>query len=131
MDKLRILIVEDETIIAMFTREILMRRGMYHLQVTSSGEQALEIIRRDRPDLVLMDIILSGDLDGIDTMRQIKEIADIPVIFLSAYTDQSTVERASAAGASAFLEKPFRPAALYGVIDALLAGRQAPAGEGR
>lgn len=128
MDKTRILIVEDETIIAMFTREILMRRGVHQLQIVSTGEEALAIVREKAPHLILMDIILDGEIDGIQTARQIRQISDVPMIFLSAYTDPGTAERAREAGAAAFIEKPFRPAALYAIIDKLLANRDSAAG---
>lgn len=116
----RILIVEDEKIIAFDLQRRLKSFGFEVLGSCSSGTEALEFCARERPDLVLMDIMLEGDLDGIETSKLLLERHQIPSIFLTAYSDPSTLERAKAAQPLAYIIKPFKERELYTTLDVAL-----------
>ena len=117
MSEVSILIVEDELIIAKNTAKKLKKLG-YEIQgIVSSGEAALAQVSQQKPDLILMDIAIKGAMDGIDTAIKIKEeIADIPIVFLTAYASDKTVNRASKSGCYGYLIKPFREAELQATI---------------
>jgi CheY-like chemotaxis protein len=106
MSPARVMIVEDEAITAMATGAMLKRLGHVVLASVSSGEAALEAVRRGRPDLVLMDIRLDGELDGIETARRLRQALDVPVVFVSAYVDDQTRSRAAETRPLAFVAKP-------------------------
>jgi len=108
MDNIRILIVEDEPIIAADLADRLIEMGYDIAGQCSSGEEALELVQRIQPDLILMDIQLDGALDGIETAAQITRKQNIPLIFLTSNSDDSTFDRAKATMPAAFLSKPFR-----------------------
>lgn len=101
-----ILLVEDERIIALEIRLYLQRLGYAVTACLATGEQALEIVSRDCPDLVLMDIMLGGELDGIETVRRMKRTCNVPVIYCTAYTDPETLERVRGTAPAAVLSKP-------------------------
>ncbi len=82
-----LLLVEDEVIIRMLLRSDLIASGVPVIFEASSGEDAVEIARRERPDIVCMDIKLRGAIDGIEAARRINAFAGIPVIFMTAYND--------------------------------------------
>jgi len=105
---LTILIVEDEAILAMGLQDKLFELGYGSSAAVGSGEQAIQAAREHRPDLVLMDIKLSGKIDGVEAARQIRERNDIPVIFMSAYSDTDTLQRALLTGPASYLIKPVR-----------------------
>ncbi|MBN9690903.1 MAG: PAS domain S-box protein [Verrucomicrobia bacterium] len=120
MNPTRILVVEDENIVAMD-----IERGLHHLGYTvvgraSRGEDALELAAKHRPDLVLMDIRLKGAWDGVETAEQIRRQYAIPVVFLTAYADEPTLERAKRAAPYGYLLKPFEETELHSVIEVAL-----------
>ncbi len=102
----RVMIVEDEAITAMATGAMLKRLGHVVMASVSSGEAALAVCQQQQPDLVLMDIRLDGDLDGIETARLLRRDADVPVVFVSAYADDQTRRRAAETRPMAFIAKP-------------------------
>jgi len=115
--KIRILIVEDDGIIALSTSEILERAGFSVLPPVASGEEALKHLERPpRPDLFLMDIKLAGKMDGIETARQIMELSGIPVIFMSAWSDNPRIVRAALAKPYGYLVKPVNDRELLATI---------------
>ncbi|MEJ5187910.1 MAG: EAL domain-containing protein [Breznakiellaceae bacterium] len=120
MDAERVLIVEDEKIIALDLQRRLERFGYVVCDTAAEGEEALEKARLHRPDIILMDIMLSGAMDGIDTAKRIKEDLNIPVIFLTAYADEHTLERAKVAEPFGYILKPFKERELYTTIDMAL-----------
>ena len=125
MSKIGILIVEDELIIAKNTAKKLDELGYTVEGIVSSGKAALEQVKRQRPDLILMDIAIKGAIDGIETaMRIRKEVADIPIIFLTAYANEQTVDRASKTGCYGYLIKPFKEAELQAIIKISLSKHQ-------
>src|SRR4051812_35474729 len=93
MGNAQILVAEDENIIAKDIQHTLRRLG-YSVPVTvSSGEEAIRKAEENRPDLVLMDIVLKGAVDGVEAARQIRERLDIPAIYLTAHSDDHTLQR--------------------------------------
>lgn len=101
-----VLIVEDERIIALDMRQKLRRLGFCVPAVAHNGEEALRLAAELRPDLVLMDIMLEGDLDGVETAGRIRQISQAPVVFVSACNDEPTKARALKTTRSDFVTKP-------------------------
>ena len=115
-----ILIVEDETIIALDIRITLESLGYTVPAIAVSGLEAIEKAVEFRPDLVLMDIHLRGAMDGIEAIEQIRGRVDVPVIYLTAYADAATVERARKTEPYGYLLKPFEQRELHIVIEMAL-----------
>ncbi len=107
MARTKILLVEDEGIVAKDIADTLKSQGYDVPAIASSGEQAIEKAEQIQPDLVLMDIVLKGDMDGIAAAEQIRRRFDIPVVYLTAYTDDKTVQRAKITEPFAYITKPF------------------------
>jgi two-component system, response regulator PdtaR len=107
MDKARILVVEDEAIVAMDIADTLRNIGHEVTDTVPSGEQAIASTKENRPDVILMDIGLKGEMDGIETAEKIRSQYCIPVIFLTAYADEKTLERAKITAPCGYLTKPF------------------------
>ncbi len=105
--RLRILVVEDEAIIAADLRQQLIKLGYEPVGHAVSGEQAVQLARELKPDLVLMDIQLSGAMDGVAASRAIQETLSLPVIFLTAFGEEQTFERAKLTDPFGFILKPF------------------------
>ena len=114
-----IMIVEDEAVAAMATQVMVSRLGHAVCATAASGEEALQALPGARPSLVLMDIMLSGELDGIETARRIRERFGIPVCYITAYTDPETRRRALDTKPTAFLAKPLDPAQLQSLLTSL------------
>lgn len=114
---INIAIVEDEGIVAMDIRKSLQSFGHNVLFVTDTGEKAIAELEKNKADLVLMDIILKGKLDGIETAKIIIEKMDIPVIFLTAFEDEHTHERAKMVKECGYLIKPFEDAKLRTIVE--------------
>ena len=108
MNQSFVLIVEDEAVVADDLAHKISALGYRVLDVVATGEAALELIQTRRPTIVLLDIKLGGQLDGIETANRLKDVCDIPFIFVTAHSDADTVKRASASGHSGFILKPFR-----------------------
>lgn len=119
---LKVMIVEDEAVTAMATRLVLSKLDCETCGIAASGEEALEIARAQRPDVVLMDIMLDGELDGVETAREIIRKYDVPIIFTTAYTDEATRSRATETGPLAFLAKPVDHDDLRSVLRPLFSG---------
>jgi signal transduction histidine kinase/CheY-like chemotaxis protein len=115
----RILIVEDEHLVALDIQLRVERMG-HRPVVTYSAEEALEVAADTEFDLVLMDIKLKGDLDGIETARQLRALYDLPIIYLTAYADNQTVERARQTEPYGYVLKPFQERELKAAIDIAL-----------
>jgi PAS domain S-box-containing protein len=113
----RVLIVEDERIVAIDLKITLERLGYDVIGTTGSGENAVEMAEDLQPDIILMDIRLEDKMDGIDAAKAIRKHSDIPVIFLTAYTDQETIDRAKLVGPYGYAVKPFEPRELKSAIE--------------
>ena len=105
--KARILIVEDENIVAMDIRKILLDSGYEVTSILSSGEEAIANVRQNKPDLILMDILLKGKMTGIDASRIISQYFDVPIIYLTALTNDDSLLQAKSRESYGFLFKPF------------------------
>jgi len=117
MDKIKILIVEDEIIVAKDIENTLVTLGYSVSGIVSSGDDALKHLESHRPDIVIMDIMLEGDLDGITAANNIRQQFNVPVIFLTAYSNEKTLDRAKIAKPYGFILKPFRETDLYTSIE--------------
>ena len=103
-----ILIVEDDGLIALYLTELMEKTGYLIVGTVSSGEMALQVLENySKPDLILMDIGLAGSLDGIETAWQVRERFSVPVIFVTAYTSENTLERIREIAPEGYIGKPF------------------------
>jgi len=116
-DKKRILIVEDEAVTAIDLASILKKLGYKTTGFAFAGEEVLDKVDDIRPDLVLMDIHLSGDMDGIETAALIREKYDIPVVYATAYADSHTLNRSKTTDPFGYVLKPFNPINLQVAIE--------------
>ncbi len=105
-DKIRILIVEDEPIVADDIQMSLEEMGYAVQGIAHEASEALEMIRRQAPDLLLLDIDLEGEVDGIDLAHQLPD-ASFPIIFLTSYADRKTIERVKVIQPAGYIVKPF------------------------
>jgi PAS domain S-box-containing protein len=119
IDSKRVLVVEDESIVALEIQERLMGFG-YIAVIASSGNEAIKKADEFHPDIILMDIMLKGGMDGIEAAGRIKESMDIPIIYLTAYSDETTIERAKSTQPSGYLIKPFQARELNVSLDIAL-----------
>lgn len=129
MGAAKVLIVEDEYIIARAIRESLEQAGYRVVETVSSGEDAVYMALRYRPDVIVMDIKLSGFMDGVFAAQHIHARADIPVIYLTAHSDPNTLKRVIHSQAYGFLTKPFTPDGLKAAVEKALAQYQAKKGQ--
>jgi two-component system, response regulator PdtaR len=120
MPQATIFIAEDELIEAEDIRQTLEKQGYIIAGMGRSGESVLETLKTTRPDLVLMDIHLVGTMDGIDTAEQIRSLYHIPVIFLTAHADETTIERAKVTEPYGYVLKPFDERELHSSIEMAL-----------
>ena len=120
MNETRIFIVEDERVVSLALQRTLHKLGYVVAGTATSGEEALEAVGPAAPDLLLMDIQLGGELDGVATAQRLRATHDIPVIFLTGYSDSATLARAQITGPSAYILKPFEQRELHLAIDTAL-----------
>ncbi|MCH8011705.1 MAG: PAS domain S-box protein [Candidatus Marinimicrobia bacterium] len=120
MAKTKILIVEDERIAVKGIQYRLKRLGYGVAGVAASGKEAIQKARDTHPDLVLMDILLQGDIDGVETAEQIRAHFDIPVIYLTSYADDKTLQRAKVTEPYGYIIKPFEENELRTAIEMAL-----------
>jgi PAS domain S-box-containing protein len=112
----RVLLVEDEYVIAEDVRVCLSRYGYTVIGPVGEGEAVKDVVSAESPDLILMDIKLGGTLSGIDTAVEIKETFDIPIVFLTALSDKDIIEKIKDVEAYGYIVKPYEEAELVGVI---------------
>jgi two-component system, response regulator PdtaR len=103
---INILIVEDEAILAMALCDSLEAEGYCVVGMASNGSKAVDLFRRNEVDLLLCDINLRGDIDGVETARQLLDIRPVPIIYLTAFSDADTVARAKQTAPAAYMTKP-------------------------
>lgn len=120
MKKKRILIVEDERIVSDDVKMSLEKLGYEVCATVSSGESAIKSAEKMQPDLILMDIVLEGELDGIEASAAIHSLFKIPVVYLTAYTDKKTLERAKVTEPFGYIIKPFQDRDLHTTIEIAL-----------
>lgn len=120
MSPVKILVVEDESIVAMDIKHRLENMNYHVPAIISSGEEAVEKAAETLPDLILMDIVLRGDMDGIQAAQIIKDNYNIPVVYLTAYSDEKTLKRAKITGPFGYIIKPFEDRELHSAIEVAL-----------
>ena len=116
----RILVVDDEAIVAHDISECLTNLGCEIVGTALSGPDAIEKAGRFQPDLIMMDIVLQGPMDGVEAATHIREHYDIPCVFLSAYSDPAVLARAKIASPAGYLVKPFEEAGLRSAVEIAL-----------
>lgn len=102
----RILIVEDDRILSFLLKKQITRLGYEVIGRVDSGEKAIQSVKNDRPDFILMDIKLEGGIDGIETMTQIRTFSDVPFLYLTGNSDPNTRLRAKQTKPAEYLVKP-------------------------
>ncbi|MFA6596700.1 MAG: ATP-binding protein [Ignavibacteriaceae bacterium] len=117
MNKGKILITEDEEIVAMVTRRMVISLGYDVVNIVSSGEDAIQSAKEQKPDLILMDINLSGEINGIEAAAIINKEYDVPIIFLTASSDEKTISSAIESGPYGYIFKPFELNTLKTTLD--------------
>ena len=116
----KILIVEDDVFTAKLLEKRLKALDYTVLAIVSSGEKAIEVIKTMNPNLILMDIMLDGDMDGVETAKQIRTFFNIPIIYLTAYSDDKILRRAVVTEPYGYIIKPFKDNELRTVIEIAL-----------
>ncbi len=124
--KPRIPIAEDETVISMQLESCLTSMGYDVVGVTSSGEEAIDMARDLRPDLLMTDIIMPGRLDGIEAAKVIKAELGIPVIFITAHKDEKLVERAKEVKPLDYIMKPLNSMKISAALEDLIGRSRGP-----
>jgi len=124
MSPSKILIIEDEAVVSLDITRRLEKMGYEVMGRLASGEEALELVQQDPPHLVLMDINLQGDLDGIETANKLYQNHNIPVIYLTAYAGESTLERTKESKPYGYILKPFKERELRATIEIALSRHQ-------
>jgi len=118
--KKKILIVEDDWFIARQTEKRVKNLGYDVIGIVPSGEKTIEIVNQTPPDLILMDIMLDGDIDGIETAKLVNETNNIPILYITAFADKKLIERAAITGPHGYLNKPIKEEELYSSIEIAL-----------
>lgn len=120
MTKANVLVVEDEFIVSKDIQSSLKKLGYHVVGAAPSGEKALEILESEQPDVVLMDIMLKGEMNGIETAEIVKNQYSIPVIYLTAYADEATLSKAKVTEPYGYILKPFKEIDLHTSIEMAL-----------
>lgn len=115
-----ILVVEDEGIVALDIKMSLRRMGHHVIGTVDSGHDAIHMAVTQQPDLILMDIRLKGDIDGIEATQSIQQQFSIPIIYLTGQLDEITVKRAQTTKPAGYLSKPFTASELASLIQSAL-----------
>jgi two-component system response regulator LytT len=115
-----ILVVEDESIVSKDIQMSLKKLGYNVVGAANTGEKAVDLALELKPNLILMDIMLKGEMTGIDAATVIKETLDIPVIFLTAYADESTLSKAKVTEPYGYIIKPFKEVDIHTSIEMAL-----------
>jgi DNA-binding LytR/AlgR family response regulator len=112
-----VLVVEDEKIVSKDIQLSLKKLGYNVVGTADTGEKAIEVAKETKPDIILMDIMLKGDINGIQASEAIRAEQDIPVVYLTAYTDQSTLEKAKQTEPHGYIIKPFKDVDIHTTIE--------------
>lgn len=123
-ERTNILIVEDELLIAKNLASKLDKLGYKIIDIVSSGADAIQRASEMKPDIILMDIVIKGDMDGIETAAKIHQKLDIPIIYTTAYADEETLHRAEKTGSYGYLLKPIKEREIHATIVMALSKHQ-------
>jgi len=122
----KVLIVEDESLVALDIASALKKEGYTVTDCVENAEDAYEAIETELPDLIMMDINIDGPINGIEASRRINTIHNIPIIFLTAYNDKNTIDEAISTSPKSYLIKPFKRQELYASVALALADTTKP-----
>ena len=117
MAKINVLVVEDESIVSKDIQHSLKKLGYNVVGASATGEKAIELANSEHPDIVLMDIMLKGEMNGIEAADRIKKDLSIPIIFLTAYADELTLSKAKVTQPYGYILKPFKEIDLHTTIE--------------
>lgn len=117
MSKINVLVVEDESIVSKDIQYSLKKLGYNVVGASATGEKAIELAASENPDIVLMDIMLKGEMNGIEAADTIKSNQAIPIIFLTAYADELTLSKAKVTQPYGYILKPFKEIDLHTTIE--------------
>ena len=120
MSNQKLMIVEDEGLVALAIQRALERLGYEVVATTASGNEAFRLASETAPDLILMDIRLKGEVDGIEVADRIRQTHKIPVVYLTAHSDEKTLERAKPTEPFGYIVKPFDEKSLYSTVEIAL-----------
>ena len=120
MINVNVLVVEDESIVSKDIQHSLKKLGYTIVGAAATGEKAIELAKSESPDVVLMDIMLKGEMNGIEVAEIVKKEYNIPVIFLTAYADESTLSKAKVTEPYGYIIKPFKEIDLHTSIEMAL-----------
>jgi CheY-like chemotaxis protein len=114
--KIKILIAEDEAINALSMQRALKMSGYKVCELISTGEEAVDAVKQEKPDLVIMDVILNGNVNGIEAAREIRSQSDIPIVFITGYEERKLIQQLKSIPLSTYLIKPITPKILNSAI---------------
>ena len=117
MEKIKILIVEDESILALGLKKKLENLGYTVTDIAASGPETIKKVAQNKPDIIMMDIVIKGDMDGIETAAKLNETESIPVIYLTAYADDEILKRAATTEPYGYILKPYKEKELKANIE--------------
>ncbi|MBK9275168.1 MAG: response regulator [Flavobacteriales bacterium] len=120
MAQTNVLVVEDESIVSKDIQHSLKKLGYHVVGAAATGEQAVKLAVEAQPDIILMDIMLKGEMNGIEAATQIRQETNIPVIFLTAYADESTLNKAKVTQPYGYIIKPFKEIDIHTSIEMAL-----------
>lgn len=120
MAKTNVLVVEDESIVSKDIQHSLKKLGYNVVGAAATGEKAVELAEETKPDIVLMDIMLKGDMNGIQAAESIRNLVGVPVIYLTAYADEGTLAKAKVTEPYGYIIKPFKEIDLHTSIEMAL-----------
>ena len=120
MKPAQILIVEDQAVVALDLRYRLTQLGFGVVGIADTGQEAVKLALETEPNLILMDIKLRDEMDGIQAAKHIRAHFSVPILYLTAYTDEETLQRALETEASGYLLKPFDAGELQHAIESIL-----------
>lgn len=112
----RIIIVEDELLVSDDLMEILSENGYHVAGMAMTGEEAVRVALENRPDLVLMDITLKGNMDGVEAASLIRQFSSVPIVFLSAHVDSKLLDTVRVVEPAGYVVKPFSQKALLDTV---------------
>lgn len=122
--KRKVLIVEDEVLHA-FSLEVALKAAGYEVcELSATGEKAISIVTKSVPDIIIMDINLSGDIDGLVTAKCIRETREVPILFLTGYSDQKMAQEIANIKGTALVSKPADPTEIEEKLEQLINGEK-------
>lgn len=125
-----ILVVEDKTITAMEIKQTLEKHDYDVLGTVNNGSEAVKRALEDEPDLILMDIRLNGEMDGIEAAERIQEERDVPIVYMTAHSDFQTTDAVKETGPAGYISKPVNEEELYAVLEIALFRSRQSSGDG-